>query len=86
MHPLNVSASLCFLSISCGRPFNTRLNHGVESVDKGDRIPHPGKQQDSFCRFFYTFCLLVFCTALLQLENMIIEMFLEGKRLLRRVQ
>ncbi|XP_045930139.1 cGMP-inhibited 3',5'-cyclic phosphodiesterase A-like [Micropterus dolomieu] len=29
---------------SCGRPFNNRLNHGVESVDKGDRIPHPGKQ------------------------------------------
>ncbi|XP_026173807.1 cGMP-inhibited 3',5'-cyclic phosphodiesterase A-like isoform X2 [Mastacembelus armatus] len=26
---------------SCGRPFNNRLSHGAESVDKGDRIPHP---------------------------------------------
>ncbi|KAF3692844.1 cGMP-inhibited 3',5'-cyclic phosphodiesterase A [Channa argus] len=25
---------------SCGRPYSNRLNHGVESVDKGDRIPH----------------------------------------------
>ncbi|XP_022604162.1 cGMP-inhibited 3',5'-cyclic phosphodiesterase A-like [Seriola dumerili] len=29
---------------SCGRPFNNRLNHGVESVDKGDRIPHPDER------------------------------------------
>lgn len=42
MYPLNVF--LFSLSISCGRPFNNRLNHGVESVDKGDRIPHPGKE------------------------------------------
>ncbi|KAM4627074.1 cGMP-inhibited 3',5'-cyclic phosphodiesterase 3A-like [Polymixia lowei] len=28
------------LCSSCGRPFNNRLNHGVESIDKGDRIPH----------------------------------------------
>eukprot|EP00064_Thunnus_orientalis_P009041 superscaffoldBa00001120_g9064 len=33
--------SLCS---SCGRPFNNRLNHGVESVDKGDRIPHPDER------------------------------------------
>ncbi|KAK2847156.1 hypothetical protein Q5P01_010155 [Channa striata] len=26
---------------SCGRPYSNRLNHGAESVDKGDRIPHP---------------------------------------------
>uniref|UniRef100_A0A3Q1HVP6 Phosphodiesterase n=1 Tax=Anabas testudineus TaxID=64144 RepID=A0A3Q1HVP6_ANATE len=30
--------SLCS---SCGRPFSSQLNHAVESVDKGDRIPHP---------------------------------------------
>ncbi|KAL7401087.1 hypothetical protein ABVT39_022678 [Epinephelus coioides] len=29
---------------SCGRPFNNRLNHGVESVDKMDRIPHPDER------------------------------------------
>uniref|UniRef100_A0A8C2X807 Phosphodiesterase n=1 Tax=Cyclopterus lumpus TaxID=8103 RepID=A0A8C2X807_CYCLU len=29
---------------SCGRPFNNRLNHRVESVDKGDRIPHPDER------------------------------------------
>ncbi|XP_051254753.1 cGMP-inhibited 3',5'-cyclic phosphodiesterase 3A-like isoform X2 [Dicentrarchus labrax] len=29
---------------SCGRPFNNRLNHGAESVDKGDRIPHPDER------------------------------------------
>ncbi|XP_029964299.1 cGMP-inhibited 3',5'-cyclic phosphodiesterase A-like isoform X2 [Salarias fasciatus] len=29
--------SLC---VSCGRPFHNRLSHGVESVEKGDRIPH----------------------------------------------
>uniref|UniRef100_A0A8C9YTI0 Phosphodiesterase n=1 Tax=Sander lucioperca TaxID=283035 RepID=A0A8C9YTI0_SANLU len=29
---------------SCGRPFNNRLNHGVESVNKGDRIPHPDER------------------------------------------
>ncbi|XP_022061785.2 cGMP-inhibited 3',5'-cyclic phosphodiesterase 3A-like isoform X1 [Acanthochromis polyacanthus] len=29
---------------SCGRPFGSRLNHGVESVDKGDRIPHPDER------------------------------------------
>ncbi|KAM9853680.1 cGMP-inhibited 3',5'-cyclic phosphodiesterase 3A-like [Aulostomus maculatus] len=29
---------------SCGRPFNNRLNHGVESVDKGDRITHPDER------------------------------------------
>nr|XP_046244854.1 cGMP-inhibited 3',5'-cyclic phosphodiesterase A-like isoform X2 [Scatophagus argus] len=33
--------SLCS---SCGRPFSNRLNHGVESVDKGDRIPHPDER------------------------------------------
>ncbi|XP_076591037.1 cGMP-inhibited 3',5'-cyclic phosphodiesterase 3A-like isoform X1 [Chaetodon auriga] len=33
--------SLCS---SCGRPFNNRLNHRVESVDKGDRIPHPDER------------------------------------------
>ncbi|XP_053176909.1 cGMP-inhibited 3',5'-cyclic phosphodiesterase 3A-like [Scomber japonicus] len=33
--------SLCS---SCGRPFNNRLNHGVESVDKADRIPHPDER------------------------------------------
>ncbi|KAM3874843.1 cGMP-inhibited 3',5'-cyclic phosphodiesterase 3A-like [Diretmus argenteus] len=32
------------LCSSCGRPFNNRLNHGVESVDKGDRIPHPAER------------------------------------------
>ncbi|XP_071756768.1 cGMP-inhibited 3',5'-cyclic phosphodiesterase 3A-like [Centroberyx gerrardi] len=32
------------LCSSCGRPFNNRLNHGVESVDKGDRIPHPDER------------------------------------------
>ncbi|XP_075994975.1 cGMP-inhibited 3',5'-cyclic phosphodiesterase 3A-like, partial [Genypterus blacodes] len=26
---------------SCGRPFSSRLNHGVESGEKGDRLPHP---------------------------------------------
>nr|XP_020455859.1 cGMP-inhibited 3',5'-cyclic phosphodiesterase A-like isoform X1 [Monopterus albus] len=30
--------SLCS---SCGRLFNNRLHHGVESIDKRDRIPHP---------------------------------------------
>ncbi|XP_032364792.1 cGMP-inhibited 3',5'-cyclic phosphodiesterase A isoform X2 [Etheostoma spectabile] len=29
---------------SCGRPFNNRLNNGVESVNKGDRIPHPDER------------------------------------------
>uniref|UniRef100_UPI0037E8CEE2 cGMP-inhibited 3',5'-cyclic phosphodiesterase 3A-like n=1 Tax=Semicossyphus pulcher TaxID=241346 RepID=UPI0037E8CEE2 len=29
---------------SCGRPFNNRLNHGVEPGDKGDRIPHPDER------------------------------------------
>ncbi|XP_078100065.1 cGMP-inhibited 3',5'-cyclic phosphodiesterase 3A-like [Sander vitreus] len=29
---------------SCGRPFNNQLNHGVESVNKGDRIPHPDER------------------------------------------
>ncbi|XP_053278095.1 LOW QUALITY PROTEIN: cGMP-inhibited 3',5'-cyclic phosphodiesterase 3A-like [Pleuronectes platessa] len=29
---------------SCGRPFNNRLNHRVDSVDKGDRIPHPDER------------------------------------------
>ncbi|XP_041653174.1 cGMP-inhibited 3',5'-cyclic phosphodiesterase A-like [Cheilinus undulatus] len=29
---------------SCGRPFNNRLNHGVDSTDKGDRIPHPDER------------------------------------------
>ncbi|XP_044059793.1 cGMP-inhibited 3',5'-cyclic phosphodiesterase A-like isoform X2 [Siniperca chuatsi] len=29
---------------SCGRPFNNRLNHRVESVDKGDGIPHPDER------------------------------------------
>ncbi|XP_028429777.1 cGMP-inhibited 3',5'-cyclic phosphodiesterase A-like [Perca flavescens] len=29
---------------SCGKPFNNRLNHGVESVNKGDRIPHPDER------------------------------------------
>ncbi|XP_028276220.1 cGMP-inhibited 3',5'-cyclic phosphodiesterase A-like isoform X2 [Parambassis ranga] len=29
---------------SCGRPFSNRLNKGVESVDKGDRIPHPDER------------------------------------------
>ncbi|XP_054456610.1 cGMP-inhibited 3',5'-cyclic phosphodiesterase 3A-like [Anoplopoma fimbria] len=29
---------------SCGRPFNNRLNHRVESVDKGDRIPNPDER------------------------------------------
>ncbi|XP_042342230.1 cGMP-inhibited 3',5'-cyclic phosphodiesterase A-like [Plectropomus leopardus] len=33
--------SLCS---SCGRPFNSRLNHAVESVDKMDRIPHPDER------------------------------------------
>ncbi|TKS81100.1 cGMP-inhibited 3',5'-cyclic phosphodiesterase A [Collichthys lucidus] len=33
--------SLCS---SCGRPFNNRLNHGVDSVDKEDRIPHPDER------------------------------------------
>ncbi|KAM7399412.1 hypothetical protein PAMP_018685 [Pampus punctatissimus] len=33
--------SLCS---SCGRPFNNRLNHRAESVDKGDRIPHPDER------------------------------------------
>ncbi|XP_060929615.1 cGMP-inhibited 3',5'-cyclic phosphodiesterase 3A-like [Limanda limanda] len=29
---------------SCGRPFNNRLNHRVDSVDKGDRISHPDER------------------------------------------
>ncbi|XP_039454089.1 cGMP-inhibited 3',5'-cyclic phosphodiesterase A-like isoform X1 [Oreochromis aureus] len=29
---------------SCGRPYNNRLNNGVESEDKGDRIPHPDER------------------------------------------
>ncbi|KAG7459227.1 cGMP-inhibited 3 3' [Solea senegalensis] len=29
---------------SCGRPFNNRLKLGVESVDKGDRLPHPDER------------------------------------------
>ncbi|XP_034721619.1 cGMP-inhibited 3',5'-cyclic phosphodiesterase A-like isoform X2 [Etheostoma cragini] len=29
---------------SCGRPFNNQLNNGVESVNKGDRIPHPDER------------------------------------------
>ncbi|KAM3616199.1 uncharacterized protein V6R79_014242 [Siganus canaliculatus] len=29
---------------SCGRPFNNRLNHGVESVEKGERVPHPDER------------------------------------------
>nr|XP_019943458.1 PREDICTED: cGMP-inhibited 3',5'-cyclic phosphodiesterase A-like [Paralichthys olivaceus] len=33
--------SLCS---SCGRPFNNRLNHRVDSVDKGDRMPHPDER------------------------------------------
>ncbi|XP_035478009.2 cGMP-inhibited 3',5'-cyclic phosphodiesterase A-like isoform X1 [Scophthalmus maximus] len=33
--------SLCS---SCGRPFNNRLNHGVESVDKGERLHHPDER------------------------------------------
>lgn len=37
----NVSS---FFLVSCGQPLNSRLNHAVESVDKGERIPHPGKQ------------------------------------------
>lgn len=41
---LNILVSLCFLSASCGRPYNNQLNNGAESVDKGDRVPHPGKQ------------------------------------------
>ncbi|KAF7665112.1 hypothetical protein LDENG_00155020 [Lucifuga dentata] len=32
------------LCSSCGRPFGNRLNHGVESVEKGDRIPHPDER------------------------------------------
>ncbi|XP_028320271.1 cGMP-inhibited 3',5'-cyclic phosphodiesterase A [Gouania willdenowi] len=30
--------SLC---VSCGRPFNTRLNHAAELLSKGERILHP---------------------------------------------
>ncbi|XP_077422221.1 cGMP-inhibited 3',5'-cyclic phosphodiesterase 3A-like isoform X3 [Vanacampus margaritifer] len=33
--------SLCS---SCGRPFNNRLNHGVESIVKVDRIPRPDER------------------------------------------
>ncbi|XP_054649642.1 cGMP-inhibited 3',5'-cyclic phosphodiesterase 3A isoform X3 [Dunckerocampus dactyliophorus] len=33
--------SLCS---SCGRPFNNRLNHGVESIVKTDRIPRPDER------------------------------------------
>ncbi|XP_068173333.1 cGMP-inhibited 3',5'-cyclic phosphodiesterase 3A-like [Antennarius striatus] len=29
---------------SCGRPFNNRLGHGVESSDIGDRISHPDER------------------------------------------
>ncbi|XP_047450473.1 cGMP-inhibited 3',5'-cyclic phosphodiesterase A-like [Mugil cephalus] len=29
---------------SCGRPYSSRLNHGAESVDKGDRVPHPDER------------------------------------------
>ncbi|KAM4589173.1 cGMP-inhibited 3',5'-cyclic phosphodiesterase 3A-like isoform 2-T2 [Fundulus diaphanus] len=29
---------------SCGRPFNNRLNNGVESGSKTDRIPHPDER------------------------------------------
>ncbi|XP_072248649.1 cGMP-inhibited 3',5'-cyclic phosphodiesterase 3A-like [Leuresthes tenuis] len=29
---------------SCGRPFSSRLNHGVESGGKGERIPHPDER------------------------------------------
>lgn len=33
-------------SVSCGRPLSSQLNHAVESVDKGERIPHPGKMME----------------------------------------
>ncbi|XP_011606760.1 cGMP-inhibited 3',5'-cyclic phosphodiesterase A-like isoform X2 [Takifugu rubripes] len=29
---------------SCDRPLNSQLNHAVESVDKGERIPHPDER------------------------------------------
>lgn len=39
--------------LSCGRPFNIQLNHGVESVDKGDTIPHPGITRVHVQRYTY---------------------------------
>ncbi|KAF0030502.1 hypothetical protein F2P81_017233 [Scophthalmus maximus] len=38
------SASIKHTADSCGRPFNNRLNHGVESVDKGERLHHPDER------------------------------------------
>ncbi|KAL3992009.1 collagen and calcium-binding EGF domain-containing protein 1 [Sarotherodon galilaeus] len=38
------SASNKHTTESCGRPYNNRLNNGVESEDKGDRIPHPDER------------------------------------------
>ncbi|XP_017289577.1 cGMP-inhibited 3',5'-cyclic phosphodiesterase A [Kryptolebias marmoratus] len=32
------------LCSSCGRPFSIRLNNGVQSGSKGDRIPHPDER------------------------------------------
>ncbi|XP_061684392.1 cGMP-inhibited 3',5'-cyclic phosphodiesterase 3A isoform X2 [Syngnathoides biaculeatus] len=32
------------LCSSCGRPFNNRLNHGVDSIVKVDRIPRPDER------------------------------------------
>uniref|UniRef100_A0A665UNC0 Phosphodiesterase n=1 Tax=Echeneis naucrates TaxID=173247 RepID=A0A665UNC0_ECHNA len=43
------------LCSSCSRPFNSRLTHGAESVDKGDRITHPGKQPASSCTYDSTY-------------------------------
>lgn len=49
VYTLNACVSL--LSVSCGRPYNNRLNNGVESEDKGDRIPHPGNQVKKYIFF-----------------------------------